>query len=133
DLNIVAELVTAFDYEKLLDLTLSQLLAVQEDQSLHLAEHALDCWLSTYYDEGFFIRQLDVTLGDLSGVTLTSTREILSEGMEEMVGAIVELVAYFYASAIPRMLQNCAVPYVNNVMFKTLDLASCPNSEQIVP
>ncbi|GBG33997.1 Hypothetical Protein FCC1311_102202, partial [Hondaea fermentalgiana] len=133
DLNIVAELVTAFDYEKLLDLTLSQLLSVQSDQAIHLAEHALDCWLSTYYDEGFFLRKLDVTLGELSGVTLTSTREILSEGMEEMVGAIVELMTYFYVDAIPRMAQNCAVPYVNDVAFKTLDLASCPNSEQIDP
>lgn len=133
DMKLVVDLVTALNYEKILNLTLSQLFSVDEEQTFSLAEFALDCWLSTYYEDGFFIRQIDLTMGTLSGVEVTSTQEILSAGMEEMIDAIVYLASYFYFDAIPNMVQNCAVPYINEVMQDSLTIASCPDSSDIDP
>ncbi|GBG33998.1 Hypothetical Protein FCC1311_102212 [Hondaea fermentalgiana] len=133
NLTIVGDLVTAINREKMLDLTLSQLFSVDAEQALSMAPHAADCLLSTLYENGLALRNIDVSLSELSGVVLTSSRELLSAGVEETASALIELVAYFYADALPRIAQNCVVPYANAVFKEYIETASCPLPEDIAP
>ncbi|GBG32336.1 Hypothetical Protein FCC1311_085612 [Hondaea fermentalgiana] len=133
DINLVFDLVSAVDSSVVSNLTLSQFLQVDGDQVVSLSDHVIGCLLSAVYRNGLFLHSLELTLGTLAGVSLTSTQEILSEGMEKLLDAVVDITTYFYAEVTTNVFQNCVREYVNSALFATQSLLSCPPASSIAP
>lgn len=133
DLELIVDVVSALNSEFLENLTFSQLLSIDASQSFSLGDHFMGCLFAAVYDDGLFIRSLELTLGELGGVSLVSSREILSEGMEKLVDAIVDISTYFYAEVATNIFQNCVREYINSIISAAMGLSSCPEASSISP
>ncbi|CAK9071830.1 Intermembrane transport protein PqiA [Durusdinium trenchii] len=136
EFSLEAETVLGINTKSFGELAVGHLLDIDENQNFVVTDYAVDCLLSVLYPNGIFFRKLEISLTDVTNIEVTTGNEIVSPGVEALLGAIIDIVADFYQAAVTNISQNCVRTFVNEFLEESRAVAAdggCPPVELLPP
>ncbi len=121
------DLLTALNASAVGEKSLGHFVRVDEQQTVFIASSLPDCILDIFFQNGLALRKLQVEVGAISSIAVTSpTREILSSEASNVFQAVTEIVVDFYKNALGPILQNCVRTYLNQYSAALRTQTACP-------
>ena len=118
----------AVDTRALGEIRLGDFLEVNASQIFKRNCKAATCLMTSIYDGGIYIPQITVSVADIIGPRITTTRQLFSLGVEQLVDALVEIVVQVIRDDLPAVTQGPLRDYINGKLIRMVTDAKQPGA-----